>query len=120
MFDELRAIQATFGYLPSDELYKLSSKLRLPVSEIHSVASFYPHFYLKPPPKVDVRVCQDMSCHLRGGTEVIGELIQGFKGQNEISVRGVSCLGRCDSAPALSINDHIYSGFSPQQAFERA
>lgn len=118
MFDELRAIQAAFGYLPSDELSKLSSQLKLPVSEIHSVASFYPHFYLKPPPKVDVRICQDMSCHLRGGTEVMRELNQAFAGQNEISVRSVSCLGRCDSAPALSINDHIYSGFSLQQALE--
>jgi len=115
VFDELRAIQAAFGYLPGDELYKLSSRLKLPVSEIHSVASFYPHFYLKPPPKVDVRVCQDMSCHLRGGREVNAELIQAFAGQSEISVRGVSCLGRCDSAPALSINDHIYSGVGVPQ-----
>ena len=42
MFDELRAIQREFGYLPADELHRLSLKINLPVSQIHAVASFYP------------------------------------------------------------------------------
>jgi NADH:ubiquinone oxidoreductase subunit F (NADH-binding)/NADH:ubiquinone oxidoreductase subunit E len=120
LFDELRAIQATHGYLPSDQLQKLARKLKMPMSEIHAVASFYPHFYLKPPPKVDVRVCADMSCHLRGATQLRTALESEFgsRGPAEISVRDVSCLGRCDTAPALSINDHIYSGVSRELATE--
>jgi formate dehydrogenase beta subunit len=120
VFDELRAIQASFGYLPTDQLHQLSRKLKIPVSQIHAVASFYPHFYLKPPPKVDVRVCADMSCHLRGATQVRKSLDQAFAGQGQdaITIRDVSCLGRCDTAPALSINDRIYSGGSPQQALD--
>ena len=120
MFDELRAIQASFGYLPTDQLHQLSRKLKIPVSQIHAVASFYPHFYLKPPPKVDVRVCADMSCHLRGATQVRKSLDQAFAGQGQdaITIRDVSCLGRCDTAPALSINDRIYSGGTPQQVLD--
>jgi formate dehydrogenase beta subunit len=120
LFDELRAIQASFGYLPTDQLYKLSGKLKMPVSEIHAVASFYPHFYLKPPPKVDVRVCADMSCHLRGGPKLRQSIDQAFGTHSpaEITIKDVSCLGRCDTAPALSINDHIYSGVNPQSALE--
>jgi NADH:ubiquinone oxidoreductase subunit F (NADH-binding)/NADH:ubiquinone oxidoreductase subunit E len=120
LFDELRAIQASYGYLPTDQLYKLSGKLKMPVSEIHAVASFYPHFYLKPPPKVDVRVCADMSCHLRGGPQLRQSIDQAFGSHppDEISIKDVSCLGRCDTAPALSMNDHIYSGVSPQSALE--
>jgi formate dehydrogenase beta subunit len=120
LFDELRAIQASYGYLPTDQLYKLSGKLKMPVSEIHAVASFYPHFYLKPPPKVDVRVCADMSCHLRGGPKLRQSIDQAFGTHPpaEITIKDVSCLGRCDTAPALSINDHIYSGVNPQSALE--
>ena len=120
MFDELRAIQASFGYLPTDQLHQLSRKLKIPVSQIHAVASFYPHFYLKPPPKVDVRVCADMSCHLRGATQMRKSLDQTFAGQGQdaITIRDVSCLGRCDTAPALSINDRIYSGGSPHQVLD--
>jgi formate dehydrogenase beta subunit len=120
VFDELRAIQASFGYLPTDQLHQLSRKLKIPVSQIHAVASFYPHFYLKPPPKVDVRVCADMSCHLLGAPQVRKSLDQAFAGQGQdaITIRDVSCLGRCDTAPALSINDRIYSGGSPHQILD--
>jgi formate dehydrogenase beta subunit len=118
LFDELRAIQASYGFLPTDQLHKLSLKLKRPVSEIHAVASFYPHFYLKPPPKVDVRVCADMSCHLRGADQVCQSINQAFGSHpaTDITVKNVSCLGRCDTAPALSLNDHIYSGVTPQSA----
>ncbi len=120
LFDELRAIQATYGYISADQLYVLSKKLARPVSELHAVASFYPHFHLKPPPRADVRVCCDMSCHLRGADQLRQALDQVFSGRppTEISIRDVSCLGRCDSAPALSINDHIYSGISSEVALE--
>jgi len=120
LFNELRDIQAIHGYLPTDQLYKLSAKLKMPVSEIHAVASFYPHFYLNPPPKVDVRVCADMSCHLLGATQLRQFIDQAFAGRPaaEISVRDVSCLGRCDTAPALSINDRIYSGAGPQMTLD--
>jgi formate dehydrogenase beta subunit len=120
VFDELWAIQESFGYLPQDQLRNLSGKLKVPISQIHAVASFYPHFSLKPPPKADVRVCADMSCHLRGALQVRRALDQTFAGaaQTEVSIRDVSCLGRCDSAPALSINDEIFSGVGPLQALE--
>jgi NADH:ubiquinone oxidoreductase subunit F (NADH-binding)/NADH:ubiquinone oxidoreductase subunit E len=115
LFDELRAIQAIHGYLPTEQLYKLSGKLKKPVSEIHAVASFYPHFYLKPPPKADVRICADMSCHLMGAMQLRRSVERAFAGRPpaEVSIRDVSCLGRCDTAPALSINDHIYSSAVP-------
>jgi formate dehydrogenase beta subunit len=118
LFDELRAIQAAHGYLPTDQLYQLATKLKMPVSEIHAVASYYPHFYLQPPPKVDVRVCADMSCHLRGAGHLRKSMEREYGGRSaaEISIKDVSCLGRCDTAPALSINDHIYSGMSEEQA----
>lgn len=120
MFDELRAIQATHGYLPADELYQLSKKLGKPVSELHAVASFYPHFYLKRPAKADVRVCADMSCHLRGAVQLRQTLDRVLAGRppSDVSLREVSCLGRCDTAPAVSINDQIYSSVNSQVVLE--
>jgi formate dehydrogenase/NADH-quinone oxidoreductase subunit F len=110
LFDQLRAIQQQFGYLPADQLQQLAAKINVPVSQIHTVASFYPHFHLTPPPRAEVKVCADMSCRLRGGPELKTELQQAFRGkaEDEVSIRDVSCLGRCDTAPALSVNDRIY------------
>ena len=122
MFEELRAIQRDFGYLPADQLKTLAANIHVPVSQIHAVASFYPHFHLSPPPKVDVRVCADMSCHLRGGDKVRSALDSAFQGADpkEVSIRDVSCLGRCDQAPAIMVNDNIYAHVNSRDAVTMA
>jgi NADH:ubiquinone oxidoreductase subunit F (NADH-binding)/NADH:ubiquinone oxidoreductase subunit E len=122
VFEELRAIQRDFGYLPADQLKTLAANIHVPVSQIHAVASFYPHFHLSPPPKVDVRVCADMSCHLRGGDKVRSSLDSAFQGADpkEVSIRDVSCLGRCDQAPAIMVNDNIYAHVNSRDAVTMA
>jgi NADH:ubiquinone oxidoreductase subunit F (NADH-binding)/NADH:ubiquinone oxidoreductase subunit E len=122
VFEELRAIQRDFGYLPADRLKTLAASINVPISQIHAVASFYPHFHLTPPPKVDVRVCADMSCHLRGGDQVRSALDSAFQGASEkdVSIRDVSCLGRCDQAPAVMVNDNIYAQVSSRDAVAMA
>jgi len=70
IFDDLRAIQLRYGFLPKAELEGLSQRTQTPLYQIHSVASFYPHFHLVPPPKAEIRVCADMSCHLNGACEL--------------------------------------------------
>ena len=49
IFDDLRAIQLRYGFLPKAELEGLSQRNQTPLYQIHSVASFYPHFHLAPP-----------------------------------------------------------------------
>jgi NADH:ubiquinone oxidoreductase subunit F (NADH-binding)/NADH:ubiquinone oxidoreductase subunit E len=117
IFDELREIQRQFGYLPADQLKALAKKVDVPLYRLHGVASFYPHFHLTPPPKADVRVCQDMSCHLRGARRLRTGLEESFRqaGYVDAKIGGVSCLGRCNEAPAVAINEHTYSGLSQNQ-----
>ncbi len=117
IFSELRKIQRQFGYLPADELKALASKIDVPLYRLHGVASFYPHFHLTPPPKVDVRVCQDMSCHLRGADELRKELDKtALQSANaNVTISGVSCLGRCDHAPAIAINEKIFTDLAAIQ-----
>jgi NADH:ubiquinone oxidoreductase subunit F (NADH-binding)/NADH:ubiquinone oxidoreductase subunit E len=121
VFDELRAIQREFGYLPAEQLLLLASKINVPLSQIHGVASFYPHFRLAPPPQVDVRVCADMTCHLRGAGQIKSALQQAFRSSQpaEVVLRDVSCLGRCDQAPAVCLNDRIYPQMTGQEAVSR-
>jgi formate dehydrogenase beta subunit len=112
IFDELRAIQLRHGYLPKAELEALSRKTQTPLYQIHSVASFYPHFHLTRPAKAEVRVCADMSCRLNGACELRAELARRFAGArpDDVQIKDVSCLGRCDQAPAVAINDEIFAG----------
>ena len=118
IFDELKGIQAEYGYLPIEQLRDLSERTRIPLYQIHGVADFYPHFHLSRPPKVRVNVCSDMSCHLRGSCNLKASLDQHFRGMSDkdVAVREASCLGQCDGAPAISINDHIFRNATTAEA----
>jgi len=117
IFDDLRAIQLRHGFLPKAELEALSSRTQTPLYQIHSVASFYPHFYLAPPARARLSVCADMSCHLNGAFELRADLERrlGQAQQGEVEIRDVSCLGRCDQAPAMALNDHIFTGITAER-----
>ena len=114
LIDDLREIQVRHGYLPEEALKSLSESKGIPLYEIHGVASFYPHFRLQPPPEATLRVCTDLSCHLQGACEVLETLREtvDYAGLDEWEVTGVSCLGQCDGAPAVSINDRSYRNMS--------
>jgi NADH:ubiquinone oxidoreductase subunit F (NADH-binding) len=60
----------------------------------------------------------DMSCHLRGSENLKGELKQRFGAMSasDVVIGDVSCLGQCDGAPGMSINDHIFRNVSIPQA----
>ncbi len=97
---ELTVLQERRGWLPEEDLRALSEKLRVPLHRIESVSTFYTHFRRTPPPKKQIDVCRDLSCWMAGGEKVCADLRKKFKGRKDVEVREVSCIGRCDSAPA--------------------
>jgi len=110
LFDELKDIQREFGYLPPAKLNDLAARKQIPLHRVHEVASFYPFFHLEPQPRVTVGVCGDLVCHMRGSGKLFSHLKQRFPpGGPGIVVGEISCPGRCDTAPAISINGVIVS-----------
>ncbi|SDM25959.1 formate dehydrogenase/NADH-quinone oxidoreductase subunit F [Nonomuraea maritima] len=105
LIPDLNAIQARLGWLPREELEELSRTKRRPLYEIEGLISFYPHFRTTPPAKVAVNVCHDLSCWLRQADDRIAEVRERYGDDAEIELVEVSCLGRCDSAPALAVNE---------------
>ncbi|WP_066364023.1 NAD(P)H-dependent oxidoreductase subunit E [Herbidospora mongoliensis] len=101
----LNAIQARLGWLPREELEELARTMKRPLYEIEGLISFYPHFRTTPPAKVAVNVCHDLSCWLRSADDRIAEVRARHGDDTEIELVEVSCLGRCDSAPALAVNE---------------
>jgi NADH:ubiquinone oxidoreductase subunit F (NADH-binding)/NADH:ubiquinone oxidoreductase subunit E len=100
----LYRIQQQFGYLKREALEDFSKETGVPLYRLWAVGSFFPHFLLTPPKKVVLRVCRDMSCNLAGSGKTLREL--NALTSDDIAVEGVSCLGRCDRAPAACISVH--------------
>ena len=101
----LTAIQREHGWLPRETLTELSRELRRPLYEIEGLISFYPHFRTEPPSKIDLHVCHDLSCWLHGSDERIAEIKERWGDDVEIEIQEVSCLGRCDIAPAVAVDE---------------
>src|SRR3954464_9519107 len=101
----LNAIQARLGWLPRAELEELARDTRRPRYEIEGLISFYPHFRTAPPPKVALHVCHDLPCFLRDGEARLAELRARYGEDAEVELVEVSCLGRCDIAPAVAVDE---------------
>ncbi|MEP7202001.1 MAG: NAD(P)H-dependent oxidoreductase subunit E [Ilumatobacteraceae bacterium] len=101
----LNTIQSRLGWLPRGDLEQLSRDSRRPLYEIEGLVSFYPHFRTTPPAKVTVNACHDLSCFLRGGDARITKLRERYADDSDVEITEVSCLGRCEIAPAAAVND---------------
>ena len=108
--EDLRLLQEEHGYIPQSQFEVIATRRQLHVKDVHTVASFFPHFRLKPLAKVDVRVCDDMTCHLHGAKQLREGLERRFAGQQGVLVRDISCIGRCDRPCVVSINERVREG----------
>jgi formate dehydrogenase beta subunit len=101
----LYAIQERVGWLPREELVALARDVRRPLYEIEGLISFYPHFLTEPPAPVALHACRDLSCWLQGADEQVAAIRQRCGPDSDVEFTEVSCIGRCDAAPAVSVNE---------------
>jgi formate dehydrogenase beta subunit len=120
LIPSLNAIQREHGWLPREELSRLSRETRRPLYEIEGLVSFYPHFRTAAPPKVEVTVCRDLSCWLHGADEQIAAIHERYGDGVEIEVREVSCIGRCDIAPVATVEERPVRAADVPEAVQRA
>ncbi|HEU4754248.1 MAG TPA: NAD(P)H-dependent oxidoreductase subunit E, partial [Armatimonadota bacterium] len=105
LIDDLKEIQHRCGFLPEEELRAYADRTNTPLYRLQAVASFYPHFRLTPPPRVQAAVCTDIACRMRGAEELLERLRALGLGPEALEVRPCSCLGLCDAAPGLLLNE---------------
>ncbi|MDI1443699.1 NAD(P)H-dependent oxidoreductase subunit E [Polyangium sp. 6x1] len=111
IIDALNDLQHEHGWLDDARLAALAQKLGVPLYRIEGLVSFYPHFRRKPPPRVEVALCRDVTCRLAGGRDFLARARQAISADPSVEVREVSCLGRCDRAPAAALNERpVYAG----------
>jgi NADH:ubiquinone oxidoreductase subunit F (NADH-binding)/NADH:ubiquinone oxidoreductase subunit E len=115
LISELYRLQQEHGYLSDEDLRSLAERLRVPLYRIEELVSFYTHFRSAPRPTSEVAVCRDLSCHLMGGRDYCAKLRHLLDGDRQVHVHEVSCLGRCEYAPAALVNDVPVGRVSPEE-----
>ncbi len=110
LIEHLHALQDSLGCLRPGTLAALAAELGLAQAEVYEVASFYAHFDVvddesPAPPPITVRVCDGLSCELRGARHLLSEL-PGAVGDAARVVRA-PCMGRCFAAPVAEVGQHF-------------
>ena len=105
LIHDLNDLQHEHGHLRRSDLEALARRSGRPLYEIQGLLSFYPHFRTEPPPAFEVTLCRDMSCWLRDGAEQGASVEAALAGRGDVAVKRVSCIGRCDCAPAATVNE---------------
>jgi NADH-quinone oxidoreductase subunit E len=121
----LQEIQAAYGYLPEEALKMVSREIKIPLSRIFGVITFYAQFYLSPRGKHLIKACQGTACHVRGASQVLDNLSRELKvnpgGTTEdlnFSLETVACVGTCFLAPVIMINEDYYGKLTPKKAMD--
>ncbi|MBP1721815.1 MAG: NADH-quinone oxidoreductase chain [Deltaproteobacteria bacterium] len=108
----LHDIQREDGYIAAEAMHHLSSRLKLPLSEVFRTVSYFGHAFSMQPPqsKHAVKVCQGTACHVKRGSEVMSELKETIDKEGAEAVcdlQPVHCLGCCTAAPAVEIDGKL-------------
>jgi NADH-quinone oxidoreductase subunit E len=113
--DALKIVQHHRGWISDEALEDIADELSLSADEVDSVATFYTRIYRKPVGRNIILVCEGISCMIMGYESVYGYISKKLNiGFGETTTDGrftllpVSCLGDCDHAPVLMVNDDHY------------
>ncbi|MBD7977115.1 NADH-quinone oxidoreductase subunit NuoE [Serpens gallinarum] len=118
--EALKIVQSARGWVPDGACDAIGEVLGIPASDVEGVATFYSQIFRVPVGRHIIRVCDSMTCYIGGHENVLDSIKQQIgiePGQTTADGRftliPVCCLGNCDKAPALMIDDDTYGDVQP-------
>jgi formate dehydrogenase len=109
LIEYLHRIQDQFGCISAAHMVALASEMKLAMTEVYEVATFYHHFLVikdgeNPPPAITVRVCDSIACEIAGSNPLLSSLTARFG--RDVRVLRAPCVGRCDTAPVAVVGQN--------------
>ena len=112
----LHKAQSIFGYLPQEVQLLIADKLRLNLSDVYGVISFYSFFTTEPKGKYNINICLGTACFVKGADKILekfenklgiknGETTKDMK----FSLGALRCVGACSLAPVVLVNGKVYA-----------
>jgi len=116
----LLEIQRENRWLPKEALEKVSKKLKVPLSRIQHIATFYKAFSLIPRGRHEIHICMGTACHVRGSPRVLDTVqdLTGIRpGETDLdlkfSLETVNCLGCCALGPVMVVDKKYHGKLVP-------
>lgn len=113
--EALKMVQNEHGWVPDGAIYAVAEVLGIPASDVEGVATFYSQIFRQPVGRHIIRVCDSMVCYIGGHEKLIdsigeklGIAIGETTGDGRFTLLPVCCLGNCDKAPAIMIDDDTH------------
>lgn len=122
LIETLHTVQESFGYLDDASLHYVADSLRVPLSHVYGVVTFYHLFTLKPAGAHTCVVCTGTACFIKGAPALL-KLLQGQYGllPEETSADGLlslvtaRCLGSCGLAPVAVFDGDVDGNLVPAE-----
>ena len=111
----LTIIQEEHGYLPKEVQELVAEKMKVPLSRVYEVTSFYSRFTTEPKGKYEISVCLGTACYIKGAQIVLDEIKRTLNiKENQTTPDGMftltasRCIGACALAPAVIVNKDVH------------
>jgi formate dehydrogenase beta subunit len=109
LIEYLHRIQDRYGQISAAHVVALASEMKLAMSEVYEVATFYHHFDVvkdgeASPALLTVRVCESLACEMAGAKDLLAQLVR--RAGREVRFVGVPCVGRCEAAPVAVVGQN--------------
>nr|WP_298112647.1 NADH-quinone oxidoreductase subunit NuoE [uncultured Pseudomonas sp.] len=118
--EALKIVQKARGWVPDGAADAIGAVIGIPASDVEGVATFYSQIFRQPVGRHIIRVCDSMTCFIGGHESVVASIQQQLGiGLGQTSTDGrftllpVCCLGNCDKAPAVMIDDDTFGDVQP-------
>ena len=126
LIETLHTVQEAFGFIDETALRYVAASLRVPLSHVFGVATFYNHFMLKPQGEHTCVVCLGTACYIKGAKAIIDSLEEGLgievgetTPDKATSLLTARCLGACGLAPVAVFDSEVVGMLTPETAVTR-
>ncbi len=117
----LHLAQNRFGYVPSDVQQIIADTLKVPLSTVYGVITFYSRFTLVPKGRCDLSICMGTACYIQGAEELLKETEEALGIKNgetspdgNFSLSSTRCVGACSLAPVVIVNGEVHGRMTVQ------
>lgn len=116
----LQKAQQETGFLSEEVMTGVAETLGVSRSDVYGVATFYSFLSVRPQGRNIIRICKSLPCHIENGQAIIDSITKEIKikpgettADGKFSFTLTNCIGECDKAPAMLINNDVHGNLTP-------